>query len=149
MSSELVSAVIARTADDMEDRQIMGPFQAGPQTWIALHAAASEMVSGPAAEAIRRHLGVSQVQFWQASRGEAIATLREVAGQASLSLAELQDADAHKRMDDARYKLAAALGYGGLEHGYTLGHLIADVASRLRQKDYEIEALRREQERSA
>lgn len=142
MSSELVAAVISRAADDMENRQIMGPFTAGPQTWTAIHAAASEMVSGPAAEAIRQHLGVSQVQFWQASRADAVKALREAAGNATLSLAELQDADAHKRMDDARYKLAEALGYEGLEHGYTLGHLTADVASELKQRDYQIEQLR-------
>lgn len=142
MADDVVRLILNAAADILEGRDDDPRWwNAGPQIYSVVWRALYEVVGHPAVEAVRRAAGVEQVQRWTTDKDTAVKTLRAAAG--TLDLFEAQQLDAVRRIEAARIELLAVLGYQ--ENGdYTFGQALADVGDRLRQAQFRIEALERE-----
>jgi hypothetical protein len=139
--AEQAAARTLRLADWIRNRHRRGnmaPFRGGPETWSSLYQAAGELAAWPAAEAARRHLGLTQLQFWDETDPAAAADALQAAADSVGGLfgaAEHPDVVVLRReLDETRRLLVEALGYRSAVD-YTLGQLVIDVASIRRRVD--------------
>lgn len=143
--SDVVAEILTAAADDIENRTYV-TFTGGPNVWRAVHGAAHDLVTHPAVEALRLHLGIDQVQHWRAEQATVVKTLREVAGVCE-QLDLLRGHSADNRIAEACRVLHEALGLSGdVDHSL---HQLADYAAgRIRQLQDEVDRLRAESERA-
>ncbi len=107
----------------------VGPFQAGPDAYTEVHRAHTEVFGLPAIKALERHLGVRQLQHWDAPTQEDVAREMRAAadGIADQSERDSQDEGHAARIQGIRNDLAAALEMGGPPWNYEVGHLVGEV----------------------
>jgi hypothetical protein len=142
-----LSALYTAAADDMEHRDYNN-FQGGLDVWGVIHTAAWDLFSNPATEGVRRHVGVDNLNQWEADRDTVVKTLRALAEQPE-QLDLLQQADEDRRLAQARRMVAKALGWDDSEG--TLWQLTDAVEGRIKQMEdrntslaAEVEVLRRQ-----
>jgi hypothetical protein len=71
-----IAVILGHAADLIEQKRYVW-FQGGPNLWSALHRVTDDAT--PAAEHLRRFLGVSHVQFWFGDQAAAVTALRAAA----------------------------------------------------------------------
>jgi hypothetical protein len=142
-----LSAIYAAAAADMERRDY-NHFQGGLDVWGVVNIAAWDLFSNPAAEGVRRHVGVDNLSQWETDRGTVVKTLRALAERPE-QLDLLQQADEDRRLAQARRIVAKALGWDDSDG--TLWQLADAVERRIKQLEYkntaliaEVEELRRQ-----
>lgn len=129
MSTDPIAALFAAAADTIEQRDPTRDWQSGPEVWRTLALLAAEMWWMPAADTLARHVGATQLQFWDVDKATAIAALRELAGR-DHDLDDLRrtyDAAEHER---ARQALVKMLGDPDSTDSVT--RVAAQVGHRLR-----------------
>lgn len=144
---DALSAIYTAAADDMERRHY-NHFQGGLDVWSVIHTAAWDMLSNPATEGVRRHVGVDNLNQWETDRGTVVKTLRTLADEPE-QLDLLQQVNGERRVAQARRMIAKTLGWDDSEG--TLWQLADAVEGRIKQLEdkntalaFEVEELRRQ-----
>ena len=127
----IVAAALNHAANLIDSRHYV-KFSGGPELWTGIHAAATDMIAGPAAEHLRRHLGTRQLQHWDGTQAEAVAALRAAAADAPV-LADAQADAALADMEQARALLRHALNSDGIANDEGLGTLAHTLNYKTRQ----------------
>jgi hypothetical protein len=142
--SDALAAAYTAAANDIENTT-HGRFLAGPDVYGTLSRVNHDLFTNPAAEGLRRHLKIEQLQSWRADQVTVVKTLRALA-EAPEQLDSLRESDADTRIAEARRGLLEALGCP--DDSGTFGQAAREAARRIRLLEAENERLREDLKRA-